>query len=73
MKHQLYIPKVGDLKVAQDKGDIWRIYAYRQSFDRKGYIWSELGFKVVYANEIAAVAALLVHLEREEETGIKVR
>ncbi|MCK5603676.1 hypothetical protein KAR91_17450 [Candidatus Pacearchaeota archaeon] len=73
MKHQPYTPQIGDLKVAQGKGDTWRIYAYRMNHYRNGFIWSELGFNVAYENEIAAVAALLAHLEREEETGIKVR
>ncbi|MCK5610704.1 hypothetical protein KAR91_53015 [Candidatus Pacearchaeota archaeon] len=73
MKHQLYTPQIGDLKVAQDKGHMWRIYAYRENFYRDGYIWSELGFKMAYTDEIAALNTLSAHLEREEETGIKVR
>lgn len=76
MKHQSYIPQVGDLKVAVkqiDGKEEWRIYSYRMNHYRNGYIWSELGYQRSYTNEIAATSALLAHLEREEETGVKVR
>ena len=73
MKHQPYTPQEGDLKVAQDEEHKWRIYAYRKDFRQTGYIWSELGFGLTYDHEKNAVIALLAHLEREEETGIKVR
>lgn len=73
MKHQPYTPQVGDLKVAQDKELKWRIYAYRKDFRQTGYIWSELGFEKAYDTDRDATSALLAHLEREEETGVKVR
>lgn len=73
MKHQPYTPQAGDLKVAQDEEQKWRIYTYRKDFRQTGYIWSELGFAETYDSEIGAVKALLAHLEREEETGIKIR